>query len=210
MEALALHTRRSFATSIAKFAGILGLGSMVTFTTACPAWLQTVYTDIKAYGPTILSAVAGVVSILMGAGILSAPSSAMISAILALISNGVGDLQVAINTYQSAPASQKATLAGKIATILADIEANVQGFWSNLTIPDPALATTIENLLGVVISTLQGYINALGVAPVPTPAIMARSSLRKLINAPAKRRSLAAFKSEFNGYLGTTYSQHKL
>lgn len=206
METLVLHTRRSFA----KYAGILGLGSMVTFTTACPAWLTTVWNDIKEFAPSILSAVATVLTILTGAGVLGLPLAATISNIIALISKAIADIQTAVNNYQSAPADQKTTVIGVVVTAMVDAEAYIQQFWNDLTIPDPALATTIHNLLGVIVSTLQGYIDSLGVKPTQTPATLRRANLPKLIQVPAKRRSLSQFKTAFNGYLDSTYAQHKL
>ena len=204
-------TRRAFATTIGKFTAVLGIGTTVSMTTACPAWLQSIWTDLKDYAPTVLAAVATVISILTGAGVLSLPLSAIISGIVSLISKAITDLQVAVNNYQTAPSSQKSTLLGQVATALADAEANIQAFWSDLTIPDPQLAATIQNLLAVVVSTLQGYINSLGVTPSPTPAVMARASLSRTINVPAKRRSLSQFKSDFNAVLKpTSYNNHAL
>lgn len=198
--------RRSFTQLLA----VLGLGSTVSVTTGCPAWLTSIYNDIKEYAPAILGAIAAVLSILTGSGVLSLPLGAIISSILNLISKSVGDLQLAVNTYQQAAAAQKPGLLGAITAALSDAEANIQQFWNDLTIPDPALATTIENLLGVVVSTLQGYINSLP-PTTPTPAMVRRSALARTIQVPAKRRSVTEFKRDFNAVLKpTAYGKHAL
>jgi hypothetical protein len=205
-------SRRAFGTLAARGAAMLGLTSTVAMTAGCPAFLSSIYTDIKAYGPTVLAAIATVISILVSGGVLAMPLAAAISSIIALISKSIADLMTAVNNYLNAPAANKSTLLGVVATDLADAEANVQQFWNDLTIPDPALATLVKNLLSVVISTLQGYINALPAqAASSTPAMVKRNSLPNLINVPAKRRSLSQFKSDFNAYLKPTkFAYHTL
>jgi len=190
------------------FTQLLAISVTLVTTPAC--LFSTIWSDIKAYAPTILTAVAGVLSILTGAGVLGMPLAATISGILALINKAVGDLQVAINTYQQAPSSQRATLLGAITTALADAEANIQQFWSNLNIPDPALASTIKNLLGIVVSTLQGYVDAIGVPPAATPARAMRASMTNPIVVAPKRRTLAQFKTDWNAALTTAYKHHAL
>jgi hypothetical protein len=198
-------SRRAFAATLTRGFAALGLTSTVAMTAGCPAWLSSVYSDIKSYAPTVLAAVATVISILTTGGVLTVPISATITGIITLISTAIANLIAAVNNYQNAPSASKTMMLGAVATALADAEANVQAFWNDLTIPDPALATLVQNLLGVVVSTLQGYINALPVqASSATPAMVKRNSLSRLINVPAKRRSLGTFKSDFNAYLKPT------
>lgn len=187
--------------------GIASLVSLVMVTTACPSWLSSVYTDIKNYAPTILAAVASILSILTGAGIITTP---LISGIVSLISTSVADLVAAVNTYQSAPADQKQTLLGKISTALADAEANIQQFWSDLTIPDPQLAATIKSLLGVIISTLAGYFNAIGKPVALSEAQVRRAQLAKTIQVTPKKRNLSEFKKDWNAALPANLKQHSL
>jgi len=195
-----MMTRRSFAGMFGKAGVILSLGSLISVTTACPAWLSNVYADILKYAPVALSAVASVLSILTGNGIVITPA---ISAIIALIKVAISDLQTAVTQYQNAPTGQKSGLLGAISEAVTVAESNIQKFWADLTIPDAKLSSLIEGLLGIVVSTLQGFQTQLPapVTPVATQAKMMRAGLSKTIAVTPKVRSVAHFRKEFNALL---------
>jgi hypothetical protein len=200
-------TRRQFATRGASLLGALGILPLLT-STGC--WLSSVYADIIKYVPIGLSAFSSIVSILSGAGVIGVPIGAAIAGIVALVNKGFADLQTAVNSYQSAPAASKSILLGAISTALSTVEAYIQQFWSNLTIPDAQLASLVEGLLGVITSTLLGFASQLP-APAPSAALTMRASLRKTINVAPKKRSLRQFRDDFNALLkGTAYGSHAI
>jgi hypothetical protein len=194
-------TRRGFS----KLLGIAALASTVTFEAACD-W-ASVWTNIEKYVPVGLSAFASILSILAGGGVPIAPA---ISLAVSLVNTGFADLKAFVTGYQQAPAADKQTALGKISTALATLEANLQKFWSDLTIPDPKLEALVQGLLGVITTTLLGFGTQLP-APAPTPAIAARATLAKRTGGTPKKRSVAEFKKEFNGILAANgLKQHSI
>lgn len=193
-------TRRGFANMFSKIGMAAGLGSIVAVDTACPAWLSNVYNDILKYAPVALSAVASVVAILTGNGVAITP---IISAVIALIKTGIADLQTAVTQYNNAPAGQKTGLLGAVSEALTVAEADVQQFWSDLTIPDAKLSSLIQGLLGIIVSTLQGFQTQVPapVTPVAAQARTMRASLPKTITVTPKVRSVSQFRKEFNAAL---------
>ena len=97
-----------------------------------------------------------------------------------------------MQAYDAAPASQKQTLAGKIATAITVAMQEIQQFWNDLKIPDSKLAALISGLLGIILSTLSAFLPQL-----PAPASLARS-VPLTLPFPPKKRSVHAFKSEWN------------
>lgn len=202
--------RRAFAGMLGKLA-LVPLALQIAVTSGCT--FDSVWNDLKKYAPVGLSAVASVVSILTGAGVVGVPTSTTISFILGIINKGFGDLTAAINQYQAAPAASKDGIAGQISEILTVIETNIQQFWSDLTIPDAKLADLVQGLLGIITSTLAGFLTQLPapVTPVAIQATRVRAQLKRTIPAVAKKRSLSAFKSDFNSLLkDTQYKQHTI
>lgn len=200
--------RRSFGSLILKGAGALGLTSLVSVTAACPAWLSSLYQDILKYVPVGLQAFGEIVSLLNDAGIIPTPISTAANLIINAVKAGFADLQTDITNYDAAPASQKTTLLGKISTALQILEGNLQQFWSDLDIPDPALASTVESLLGIILAALGGFASALP-APVSTPALnevlRKRATLSKTIKVPAQRMTVKEFRKSFNSKAPAQY-----
>ena len=185
-------TRRSFGKLVSGGALALAMGE-----TLMGLSCSSVYADILKYVPVGLSAFASVLSILSGGGVTIAP---VVATIVALVNAGFADLQAVVTAYDAAPAANKATLLGKISTALASVEANLQGFWSNLTIPDTKLESIVQGLLGIITTTLLGFGTQLP-APSPTPALMARGSLRRTIAGTPTKRSVKQFRNDFNAIL---------
>lgn len=196
-------SRRGFS----KIAGIIGLASMAELSSGWACSLTSIYNAIVEYVPVGLSAFSTILSLLSGGGIAVGP---IVSGIVTLVNTGFSDLKAAVTAYQQAPAANKATLLGKVSTVLSDIEANLQAFWSNLTVPDAKLESTIQDLLGVIVTTLLGFGTQLPAAAA-TPAIQARASLKRTVPGVPQRRSVREFKSAFNDVLVKNgYPEHKL
>lgn len=159
--------------------------------TACS--FASVVTLILKYVPMGLTAFTAILNLLAGFGI---PTMA-IAELASLVKSAFADLQVAIQQYDDAPAADKTTFLGKISTALSVVEAQLQVFWNGLTLPSPQAASLIQGLLGIIISTLQGFMPSLP-APASTDVFMKRASLAKLITVAPQRRSPSQFRSDFN------------
>ncbi len=202
-------SRRSFV----KGAGAIGIGSLVSVTAACPAWVGNVYSQILKYVPVGLQAFMSIISILSGSGVIPIGTGAAIDAIVALVKAAFADVQTDVTNYENAPAAAKATLLGKISTALTILEGNLQQFWNDLSIPDAKLSSLIEGLLGVILSTLAAFSSQLP-APVMTAQLEAtqkkRATLSKTITATPQKMSVKQFKKMFNEKLGTEYAQYAI
>jgi len=200
--------RRAFISNIGKTAVVLGLSSMV----GCS--FSNVYANILKYIPVGLSAFNAIVAILSGAGIIPPGGSVVIAVAINLVKAAFADLQTAITQWQNAPAASKAGLLGAITTALTIVEADLQNFWASLNIPDGTLASLIEGLLGVIVSTLMAFSSQLPPA-TPSPALTAalekRKSLRRTITVTPKMRTVKEFKVEFNAKLNEAgYTQNAI
>lgn len=169
-------------------------GSTV-LTTGC--WFSSnLFTSITKYVGVGLQGFSAIVGILEGAGIINPVAGTAIFALINLVKAGFADLQTAVNNYNAAPAEQKQTLLGKISVAVATLEQSLQEFWSDLQIPNPGLATVIEGLLGVILSTLAGWSSGL-----PAPVGVQKRALAKAIVVTPKKRSPSQFKKDFNAII---------
>ena len=178
-----------------KLTGLAAVAAAVPFQVACS--LKDVYKQVAAYVPVALQAFASVISILSGAGVISAPISVLIDAAIALVKVGFADLLKAVSDYEAAEASAKPGLIGAISSALLVAEQDIQAFWNDLAIPDVQLAQLIEGLLGVITTTLAGFAAAL---PTTTTSVAMKTYPRMIKGAP-KRRSVGDFRKDFNAIL---------
>lgn len=161
------------------------------------------FQDILNYVQVGLQAFESILSILAGAGVLVAP----IQGIAALVKAGFADVQTAVNDYNAAPSANKTTLSGKISTAITVLENDISNFWTTLNLPNGQIASTISGLLGIIVSTLAGFLAQL---PAPAPAV-ARVAAPGLAAAAPKARSVRQFKSDFNAILAANnFSQYAL
>jgi len=200
-------SRRSFATFTAKSFAALGIGSLMNLETACT--FGSVWAEIQKYIPVGLSAFAAILSILTGSGI----GVTAVSAIVALVKTGFADLSTAVSQYQDAPTGQKTGLLGGISEAITVVEANLQSFWANLSIPDAKLAATIQGLLEVLTTTLAGFATQLPapVTPVAMTAMRMKASLTKQLSSAPVKRSPGKVKADFNAQLKAGgFQQHAI
>lgn len=188
--------RRSFlGRALTAVCSFVVLGTTATLT-GC-----TSFQSILNYVQVGLQAFEAILSILAGAGVLVTP----IQAVTALVKAGFADLETAVNDYNAAPAAGKTTLSGKISTAITVLQNEIANFWTSLNLPNGNLAQTISGLLGVIVSTLEGFLTQL-----PAPAA-ARAKLPAQISGPAHARSTNQFKADFNKILAANnYSQYAL
>jgi hypothetical protein len=174
--------RREVIKKVGLSAGTVLIAGQFLGISAC-----NVYNDIMQYIPVALTAFSTIVSILNpGVG-------ATILAVISMVKVALADVQTAVTNYENAPSSEKVTLSGKIATAINAAEAELQQFWSDLKLPDGNLATLIEGVINVIVSTLAAFLPQLAPA-IPVPA----KTLTKRINYTAKKRSIKQFKSDLN------------
>jgi hypothetical protein len=197
---MTLISRREFNK---RFSGILvsiaAAGSALQ-TTACNA-----FDNIVRWVGVGIAAFTSIVHLLAGAGIVNTIEGTAITVILGLVKTGLNDVQVAIAEYDNAPAANKQTLKGKIATALQAVIDTLQKFWNDLSIPDAQFANLVQGLLGVMLAALAGFMVGL-----PAP-VTARKSFAKMVGVVPKKQSSAAFVKEFNGLLAQGgYSQYSI
>lgn len=165
---------------------------------------SSVFAAIAYYVGAGIDAVTSVVNLLAGAGIVTLPEGALISTVLQMIKAAWADVTAAVAAYNNAPAAEKTTFAGKVATALAVVQSEIQAFWNQLQIPDASLANTIAGLLGLVISTIEGFMPSLPAPqPIgPAPAPLSQKTVNKApLTATPKKRSAEQFRKEFNEIL---------
>ena len=187
-------TRRSLAGGLGRL-GLSFVAAGAFLETACPAF-GSVFSSILKYVGTGLQAFQTVLDLLSGLGIINIGAMPAIDALIALVKSGFADLQIAVSDYENAPAASKQTLLGKISTAIAALMSTIQQFWSDLNIPDPKLAETIKGLLGLILSTLSGFLTQL-----PAPAAGSVRVTAKQIPVHAEKKSMGEFKKEFNNIL---------
>lgn len=192
----AVMTRRRFGSFGLGFIGLLAsAGSLVT-ATAC-----SVVDNILKYVPVALQALAAILSVLAGNGVVISP---VVTAAIALAKAALADLQTAITDYNNAPAANKANLLGMVSTALAVVEADIQKFWSDLSLPDGKIASIVSGILGIVLSTLAAFATQLPAPVVPAATKTMRAELKKTIPVVAKKRSPKEMKKEINALLQGT------
>jgi hypothetical protein len=168
--------------------------------TACTTSVQ----QIENWVAVGINALASVVNILEGAGI-PIPGGGAIDLAIKAAQTAFNLIKAAIDKYNAAPADQKKGLLSEIATAIASAEGSIQSFWNSLSLPDAKLASLVEGLLGVIVSTLAGF--AATLPPVQRAAI---AGGRRLAVRPVKRDK-KKFAKDFNSLLvGTTYSQYAI
>jgi hypothetical protein len=186
MEKLMISRRR--------FSSLAVLAAVSAWFGSTAASCGSIYAQIAAYVGVGIQAFQSVVNLLSGAGIIALPEGTLISAILVLVKTGWADVQAAIAAYNAAPAASKATLAGKISVALTAVQQEIQQFWSDVKIPDASLANTVAGLLGLIVSTIAGFLASLPVVP----ATAAAKPYAKTLSITPMKLSVSQFRTKFN------------
>lgn len=184
-------SRRAFSKLLTAAGAVVAAGNFIG-STAC-----NIYNDIMKYVPIALTAFSTIVSM------IAPGEGTLIAGLVTMVKNALVDIQTAVTNYENAPASQKQTLSGKIATAITAAEQELQQFWNDLKLPDGNLATLIEGVLNIIISTLMAFLPSLA-APASLPM---RAALTKKIAYTPKKRSLSEFKKDLNAqFIKTGYA----
>ena len=174
--------------------GALGTGVISTMGFSC----QTVVNDISTYVPIGIQAFDTVLSL------IDPPLALALAPIVKEVKVAFADLAAAVSAYNNAPASQKATLSGKITTALNVVIQYLQQFWSDANLPNGSLATTIIGVLQLIISTLAAFLPLFG----GSVAMKVKFSKQIPIIAIKNPKDQKAFKASVNTVLAKGgYSQ---
>jgi hypothetical protein len=188
-----MFTRRQFGKTVGTGALALSIGE-ITMGVSC----GSVFTDIENYVPIGLQAFDLAISLL---------DPVLATTLLPYINDVKGafaDVVAAINAYVNAPSSEKATLLDKITLVIQDALNAVQQFWSDANLPDGTLATTIEGILQIILSTLAAFLPLIGKVAVKKLKTFARP----IPYTPSKPKNAADLKTQLNavftshGYTG--------
>jgi len=186
-------SRRNFLS----YSGALAIAGGTVMNTGCwNPFSPDVLAQITKYVAVGLQAFSAVVGIATSAGVINPVEGDVIFGVINLVKAGFADLQTAVSNYNAAPADQKQTLLGKVATAVAVLEGSIQEFWNDLHIPNPTLSAVIEGLLGVILSTLAGWGSLL-----PSVVGYQKKALPKAIVVTPKKRSPKEFKKDFNAII---------
>lgn len=201
---MTMLTRRQFGKSTGL--GLLALSTTAeTFLTGC-LFSQSTISEIEAYVNLGLTALQSVMNVLAANNIQVADGS-NIEGSEVLIKAGFADLNVAISDYNAAPASGKASAEAQVATVLQIISNRIGQFWNSLNLPDGNAATVVAGLLGVITTTLAGFMTQL---PAPAVTIRKVGLSARITGAPVKRNK-KQFVHDFNIILESNkYAQFDL
>ncbi|HXT72265.1 MAG TPA: hypothetical protein VN785_00270, partial [Candidatus Angelobacter sp.] len=84
----------------------------------------------------------------------NAQVATQIQAVAATAKTGLETIQALVNSYNAAPAAQKATVLGQIDTALAAVQANLQQILSAARVLNPQLQATITGIITLAEGTL--------------------------------------------------------
>lgn len=197
-------TRRMFGKSIGTLGLVAALGNIIT-STACG-----LFDSILAYVGVGLQAFGSVVDLLAGAGVIPPGEGTLLHLAINAVKVGFADVQAAVTAYDNAPPDQKGTLKGKISVVLAILEADIQKFWDDLKIPDSKLASLVQGLLGIILSTLAAFQTQLPAPPKLAKVEASKNFSRRIVYTP-KKRSVKDMRKDFNQLLHENgYTQHTI
>jgi hypothetical protein len=115
------------------------------------------------------------------------------SALLANVKAALADLSGAIQQYDAAPASDKATLLAKVDLFLNAFTTNFQGFISQVLPGAGAIVALIEGLASLILSTIAGIRGGL-----PNPPAAMRTMRIGSMQVVPKAMDAKQFKAAFN------------
>src|SRR5690348_286258 len=181
--------RRNFIQKASTGLALSSLMASSVFMAGC-----NLFDQITAWVGVGINSFASIVALLEGNGIVSTAAGTAINLILSIVKSLFADVQAAIANYENADPAQKTTLAGKVSVALQAISNELQKFWSDLTIPDAKLASLVQGLIGIIISTIGGFMLKL---PAPPPA----KTFARMVSVTPKSRNVHQFVNDFNGLL---------
>lgn len=130
----------------------VALSAAVVVTACNTSWISTALADLPVL-VQIAENIAAIVTAAQGqAG--NQQTTAEIQAVAATAKTGLEAIQALVNSYNSAPAAQKATILGQIDTGLTAVQANLQQILSAARLLNPQLQATITAIVTLAEGTL--------------------------------------------------------
>ena len=170
--------------------------SVAMFTAACnTSWIQTALADLPVL-VQIAENIASIVAAAQGqAGNTQVATD--IQAVAGTAKTGLEAIQALVNSYNAAPAAQKATIAGEIDAGLAAVQANLQQILTAARVLNPQLQATITGVVTLAEGTLLAIQTLVPAAKAGPKAAQVRppspAALKASYNAIVLQGGLAQF-----------------
>jgi hypothetical protein len=176
MDSLKSMGRRQFAFGAVKVWGAILLASVTGTASLTLIGCGITIQDIENWIPTGKSAIANLLNLLGAAGVIPLGVGTMAAALLTSVTNALDDVLADIQQWQS---SGNAALLSKIQVLLQSVSTQLSDFLSPLPIPS-AISTLISGLLGLILSTIAGFIATVAQKVGSTPAGATASARRTI------------------------------
>jgi hypothetical protein len=166
---------------------------------ACSA--ADIWTKIKTYLPTVVTAIGNVLAMLSAIGIIPIGTGTAAQALIDLITGLVKSVVATIDEYLAADPATKATLLGKIRDALQAISDNITGFISGLNLSGNPIVKVVGLLIGLIVSTISGFLNVIPVPAGTSKHMLKATSIRvdgQTFPVVPKVRDKASFIYEWN------------
>jgi hypothetical protein len=171
--------------------------SVALVVTACnTSWISTALADLPVL-VQIAENIASIVAAAQGQAGTSPQVTAQIQSIATTAQTGLEAIQALVNSYNSAPAANKATIAGEIDTGLSAIQANLQQILTAARVLNPQLEATITGIVTLAQGTLLAIQTLVPAAKAgPKPVQMqppSASALKQSYNAIVNQGGFSQF-----------------
>lgn len=163
----------------------IALAVSMTVTACNTSWISTALADL----PILVQIAGNIASIVAAAqGQAGNPQvAAEIQSVAGTAKAGLQAIQALVNSYNSAPAAQKATILGQINAGLAAVQANLQQILTAARVMNPQLEATITGIVTLAEGTLLAIQT---LVPAPKSKVAARAQMQP--------PSPAALKASYN------------
>lgn len=177
------------------FVAIL-LALAITVEGCSTSWIKTALADLPVL-VQIAENIAAIVGVAQGQS--DTQVKAQIQSVAATAKTGLEAIQALVNSYNSAPASQKATIAGEIDAGLSAVQANLQQILTACRVLNPQLQATITGIVTLAQGTVLAIQTLVPAAKAGPKAVQVRPP------------SAAALKASYNAIvLQGGYSQYAI
>jgi hypothetical protein len=139
----------------------------------------------------IITAFQSVLTILQGAGVV--PGGALVADVSAALSAVLSE----VTAYANAPATDKTSTGLKLATLIQEAQAQLQTFWNDLKLTG-VLATVVEGVVTVILSTLAGFLPTLPTPIAQSDVVMKAARLPRHLNYVPQKLSAKQFRATVN------------
>ena len=174
----------------------IALAVSITVASCNTSWIKTALADL----PVLVQIAENIAAIVATAqGQANTQADAQIQAVAATAKTGLEAIQALVNSYNSATAGQKATIAGEIDAGLSAVQANLQQILTACRVLNPQLQATITGIVTLAQGTLLAIQTLVPAAKAGPKAVQVRPP------------SAAALKASYNAIvLQGGYSQYSI